>query len=827
MSIFFDELVELKRKNGTGELTDAEYKEQVLGLLSQHIQSEMTVQEIDAAVGALTDLQQRGLMEQSERDEIVAFLNTKRAKALRQAMSSSEQQGAAAGAEADSAATGKGKRSLRTVVVLALLAVAVAGGIYFFTTSKTEQGVRDYLASIPGLDEHALGVEYDPLESTVTLTNLDMPLSEGARLTVRQLVLTEPDIEGLQAAPKAEPARFFPIAKAVDATGLIVVSGSKDMTFSVATVHAEDVELKPIGEIVTMLEKGIYSPDAMRHLAASRLTMETMRLDVAMPMMTPTAFPAPTDNGQPESEGDEAKSEPVRLSYLVEGYEASGIKDGDITDFRISGVRFNFVNLPHQGEQPDFVISSLTGSQEYAQAENNWIARDMHMVMEGDMKGTMQVDEMSNLNPQPFPLAIFSAENIEPVEAFLGTPMAQEIRVKGLKANLTMKKPEGALGKPVLIMEMGNYVIKKPSLVENPAPITFPGQTTPAQPYSLSAERAEMEAFRMTMTESAGEIAGNELDMRMARLSVNDLQPTALGSMRLDGLDIQFTEPAGKPITFGFEFFSLTNLDYTPMMKSVSAILDQSLEGDMEKPGLTLLQQLDFFRLERFTLNGLSVDVPSLASVALRELSYAAEDYTQRMPSKTVTELNGFEATLHEGIDPMVLQPLGALGYNPIRGGYKCVVLYDQDNKILNIPEMALHIEKAGRLGFSTKLVDADMSTLAAMVQTHAKLEYGMVEFADQGLTDKLITFLAQMQGADPAMLRQKLIGKTQAVITSAGQSQRFRSLADAAARFLSSPGRIRITADPQAPHSLVALEGASPDTVIEELNVTAAAFDE
>lgn len=225
---------------------------------------------------------------------------------------------------------------------------------------------------------------------------------------------------------------------------------------------------------------------------------------------------------------------------------------------------------------------------------------------------------------------------------------------------------------------------------------------------------------------------------------------------------------------------------------------------------------------EVFTLSDLHVEVTAPEDGNPMEFTGAAEGFT--------VDLSVIE-------DPQQQQVLQALGYEQIEGYFEMAGSWDPEDGLMSLSQYDMAVVDAGTLGFTFEIggytpdfiaslreiqkqmaanPDGDSSAqgLAMMGLMQQLTFHGAdISFTDDSLTNKVLEFVAQMQGAKPSDIANQAKAVLPFALAQLNNAELTTQASQAVSAFLDDPQSIRIAAEPAdaVPFALI-MAGAMSD---------------
>lgn len=220
--------------------------------------------------------------------------------------------------------------------------------------------------------------------------------------------------------------------------------------------------------------------------------------------------------------------------------------------------------------------------------------------------------------------------------------------------------------------------------------------------------------------------------------------------------------------------------------------------------------------------------------------------------------ISGIHADLTKAIpEPEALGMLALFGLETLDAEVQAIGFWDVESGRININENAITIKNVGRLDTLFEIDGYDLEIIQQTLRAQSVLEAGTeaspeefeavntemmelferklalvgftVDFQDDGITGKILDFLAQQQGAPRQVMAAGFAAAVPAMAAEAGFSEDLQlQLLNAATAFLTDPKRLTITASPETPVKIseiaVAAEADDPNVLIDVLNISVTA---
>ena len=213
-----------------------------------------------------------------------------------------------------------------------------------------------------------------------------------------------------------------------------------------------------------------------------------------------------------------------------------------------------------------------------------------------------------------------------------------------------------------------------------------------------------------------------------------------------------------------------------------------------------------------------------------------------------------FSADLTVLPDPRTRATVQALGYEQITGSMQMAGSWNPQDGRLELSQYDIAVDKAGKLGMTFDLGGYTPEFLTTMQQLSRKigenakpgpnkaeatqmlnlmqaltLNGASIRFDDSSITDKVLNFIAQQQGADPAQLKAQTKTIVPFLLASSPIKDEAlkKNIAEAVAAFLDNPKSLTIRAKPATPQPfaiLGALGQADPGSLPTALGMTVTA---
>lgn len=213
-----------------------------------------------------------------------------------------------------------------------------------------------------------------------------------------------------------------------------------------------------------------------------------------------------------------------------------------------------------------------------------------------------------------------------------------------------------------------------------------------------------------------------------------------------------------------------------------------------------------------------------------------------------------FTADLTALPDPRTKATAQALGYEQISGTVQGEGSWNPQDGRLQISKYDIAVDNAGKLGMTFDLGGYTPEFLTTMQQLSKKMSENQqpganrqeaaqivnlmqalllngasIRFDDASITNKVLNFIAQQQGADPAQLREQTKTIIPFLLASSPIKDEAlkKNIADAVAKYLDDPKSLTIRANPATPQPfaiLGALGQADPGSLPTALGMTVTA---
>lgn len=412
-----------------------------------------------------------------------------------------------------------------------------------------------------------------------------------------------------------------------------------------------------------------------------------------------------------------------------------------------------------------------------------------------------------------------------------------DMKLKGIKAIPTEAEDEN------VSVTMKEIALSKPSaaLAAWVAGIYGQGESSDLP----ASEEIEFDSFQVTDFAASGKDEDGEGAFNIASILFSDVRDLKAGEMSMKDMDFNFTDPdSGNKGVFKLDGIKATGINLE-LIKAMDAETEEAAAESLASAVYSNPMDPGF---DSFELTGMNFDMEGL-KFALPKMTYDVTRNKDGVP--TSFDMPKFTFTMDvdsEGgdIGAQVAPVLLSLGYEGIELSAEGKSTYDPKTDIstTDVSRVSMKdgfvLDTTGKIGGVSKLgeamkkmnsadfADGSQNPQAMVMDMYSVLDFHnfSLSLKDDGIVDKTFAFMAAQQGADPAALRQQVVGMVSAAPMMA---QGFgidpaiaTEVSGALSKFLMESGTLTIAINPAEPVTLTALMSDPTKITKERLGLTA-----
>ncbi len=323
-------------------------------------------------------------------------------------------------------------------------------------------------------------------------------------------------------------------------------------------------------------------------------------------------------------------------------------------------------------------------------------------------------------------------------------------------------------------------------------------------------------AFRIAKFELAGlnvdapGVTQGKLDL----YRVSDLSSSGIGEFLIKGINF-----SGNGGLFNLDLFSIADIKF-PALKALMNVEEAGKKNDVA----AIMKAIP--TVGRYQASGLEVRVPGKGDVALKDTVVEMADFIGPIPTNIDLKVEGLQFP----VSMMERKPrkvFSAMGFKDILVSYGLKAVWNEASKVLSMNTKA-NMKDAGNIDVDVSVGGIPRSAFenpATAQQAVALITVNSanIVFDDQSIVDKGMGIVAAQQGVDVATLKAQAVGLLPFVLQILNKPEFVSDLSETLKKFLNSGGKIRASATPSAPVSVIQLIGvgtSAPGAVIDLLNI-------
>ncbi len=316
------------------------------------------------------------------------------------------------------------------------------------------------------------------------------------------------------------------------------------------------------------------------------------------------------------------------------------------------------------------------------------------------------------------------------------------------------------------------------------------------------------------------ELAGLNVDapgVTQGRLDLyrfSDLSSSGLGEFLIKG--IKFSGSGG---LFNLDLFSIADIKF-PSLKALMNVEEAGKKNDVA----AIMKAIP--TVGRYQASGLEVQVPGKGDIALKDSTIEMADFIGPIPTNINLKVEGLQFPVSI-MEKKPRQVFSAMGFKDILVSYGLKAIWEETSKVLSM-NTKVNMKDAGNIDVDVSVGGIPRSAFenpATAQQAVALITVNSanIVFDDQSIVEKGMGIVAAQQGVDVATLKTQAVGLLPFVLQILNKPEFVSELSETVKKFLNSGGKIKASATPSAPVSVIQLIGvgaSAPGAVIDLLNI-------
>lgn len=327
---------------------------------------------------------------------------------------------------------------------------------------------------------------------------------------------------------------------------------------------------------------------------------------------------------------------------------------------------------------------------------------------------------------------------------------------------------------------------------------------------SFSIADGKFEGLELAMPNPA--TPGEELTSSLAEYSVTGMSADGIDDIRMTGLEIP-TLPGGGHVRLGSASIGgIKFADFQPMAAMLPALLAEDEAG---KPDPMAITRAFMPRSMSIALKDFDLDIPGETQVSIASSEHTVSTVAAPVPTSLYSKTDKAVLPLEALDNEQAAAFLRSLGFENITWSNETRLDWDKNTLDLTLEKLMIDIEGFGtaeatmRFGNVPKGLFEDPQNQGQMALVSASFIGADISFADAGGTNKTVAQMAAQSGVSETDFIKVLVAQTEAGLVALNNPEFAKSVTDAVAGFLTKPGTLRITLEPQNPVPVAQIVGS------------------
>jgi hypothetical protein len=327
---------------------------------------------------------------------------------------------------------------------------------------------------------------------------------------------------------------------------------------------------------------------------------------------------------------------------------------------------------------------------------------------------------------------------------------------------------------------------------------------------SFSIADGKMEGLELTMPIPAN--PGETLRATLAEYSASGMSADGIDDIRLAGLDVPAL-PGGGHVRLGSASVGgIKFADFQPMAAMLPALL---AEGEAGKPDPMAITRAFLPRSISIALKDFDLNIPGETQVSIASSEHTVSTVAAPLPTSVYSKTDKAVLPLEALDNEQATAFLRSLGFENITWSNETRLHWDENTLDLTLEKLMIDIEGFGtaeatmRFGNVPKALFEDPKNQGQMALVSASFIGAEISFVDAGGTNKTIAQMASQSGISETDFIKVLVAQTEAGLVALNNPEFANSVTDAVAEFLTNPGKLRITLEPQNPVPVAQIVGS------------------
>lgn len=313
-------------------------------------------------------------------------------------------------------------------------------------------------------------------------------------------------------------------------------------------------------------------------------------------------------------------------------------------------------------------------------------------------------------------------------------------------------------------------------------------------------------------------------DLDAEKVDFSGIDSNGIDSLRYTGVDFKKL-PHGGHMRFGsLSYGGIRFADFQPMAALLPALL---AEGAAGKPDPMAITRAFMPRSMSIAVKDLDLDVPGKTQISIANSEHTISTVAAPLPTSIYSKTDKAVLPLEALNNEQAAAFLKSLGFENVTWSNETRLDWDESTLELTLEKLMIDVEGLGtaeatmRFGNVPKALFEDPENQGQMALVSASFIGADISFADAGGTNKTIAQMATQSGISETDFIKVLVAQTEAGLVAVNHPEFAKSVTDAVADFLTNPGTLRITLQPQNPVPVAQIVGSvvTPQVLPDLLN--------
>ncbi|MTH95682.1 hypothetical protein [Roseibium sp. RKSG952] len=318
-----------------------------------------------------------------------------------------------------------------------------------------------------------------------------------------------------------------------------------------------------------------------------------------------------------------------------------------------------------------------------------------------------------------------------------------------------------------------------------------------------------------------------ELGFTIAEAGVTDASAEGIGELYVAGIDA-----ANLPdeAAFKLDRASIGNIDFAPyagMQPVIKSLVDNAGRVSRNMSPMEIARAFVPSSLS-LGLEGLDMTIPGEGEVFIGNFEQEYASSVPPIPTEIYSRTDNASMPLSALNDPQAVRFFDSLGLEKVVWSDETRLYWDETTQDLVLERLMIDVDGVGRAEASMKFANVpkalfeDPENQGQMALIMASFVGAEVTFVDGGVTTEAIDQMAADTGVPPSAMIQALVAQTQAALRQVDNRAFTEEVTNAVAEFLSQPGTLRVSLQPEnpVPVAQIAASLISPQILPDLLNV-------